>query len=132
MGAMGDKGFLEDAGRGGMEVNPIEPERLQELVERAYSLPTSMIERLTKLQQPPGPQAKVQYKTIRAKLAKIDKGRAEIEVVGGGHESISIRPDDTKVTIAGHKAEANAVRPGMVCKISYLGNKTTAESINCE
>lgn len=133
MATMKDKDFLADTAKGDMEVNPIEPQHLQELVERAYSLAPSMIERITTLQQPIGNIVKVQYKTVRAKLITWDgKGRSEIEVLGGPRQTIRIRQPDTKVTIAGKKAEAKALKPGMTCAIAYLGDKTTAESLACD
>lgn len=133
MATVRDKGFLADTTKGDMEVNPIEPQRLQELVERAYSLAPSMIERITTLQQPTGTMVKVQYKTVRAKLATWDgKGRSEIEVIGGPRQTIRIRVPDTKVTIGGNKAEASAIKVGMTCTIAYLGDKTTAESLICD
>lgn len=133
MATMKDKDFLADAAKGDMEVNPIEPRRLQELVERAYSLPPSMIERITTLQQPIGNMVRVQYKTVRAKLAVLgERGRSEIELIGGGRQSIRISEADTKVTIAGAQAETKALKPGMTCAIAYLGDKTTAESLACD
>jgi tripartite-type tricarboxylate transporter receptor subunit TctC len=132
MATVNDATFRAEAAKGDMEVNPIQPQRLQDLVERAYSLSPSMIERITALQQPPSNMAKVQYKTIRATLIKFEKGRADIDVAGGGRESICIRPDDTKVTIAGTAAEADGIKAGMTCTIAYLGDKTTAASVACD
>ena len=133
MATMKDKDFLADAAKGDMEVNPIEPRRLQELVERAYSLAPSMIERITTLQQPIGNMVKVQYKTVRAKLTVLgERGRSEIDLIGGGRQSIRISEADTKVTIGGNKAETKALAVGMTCAIAYLGDKTTAESLACD
>ena len=133
MATVHDKDFLVDTAKGDLEVNPIEPQRLQELVERAYSLAPSMIERITTLQQPVGNMVKVQYKTVRAKLAVLgERGRSDIEVIGGGRQLIRISEADTKVTIAGAQAETKALKPGMICAIAYLGDKTTAESLACD
>ena len=132
MATMLDPEFLKEATAATLEVNPIEPARLQELVERAYSLPPRMIERLTALQQPPGTMSTVQYRTVRATIAKFDKGRADIDVVGKGRETIRVQPSDTKVSIGNKTAAASSILAGMTCTIEYLGDKTTAASISCD
>ena len=132
MDTMKDEAFLADVKKGNMEVNPIPPERLEQLVKQAYSLPASLIARVNTLQKPPSTITKVTYKSVRAKLGDIgEKGRVAIEVLDGGKETVTVS-DSTDVMIGGKKAETTALGSGMVCTIAYLGDKTTAQSVKCD
>jgi hypothetical protein len=115
-----------------MEVNPIPPERLEQLVKQAYSLPASLIARVNALQKPPSTITKVTYKSVRANLGAIgEKGRVAIDVIGGGKEIVTVS-DSTEVMIGGKKAETEMLKSGLVCTIAYLGDKTTAQSVKCD
>ena len=130
---MTDKAFIADAAKAKLEVDPVAPERLAALVKRAYDLPPSLVARINALQSLSGADTKVQFKTVRAKLGKKGKkGRYAIDLLGGGKETVVIHPSRTKVSIAGKKAKAKALKTGMTCAISYLGDKTIAASVACD
>jgi tripartite-type tricarboxylate transporter receptor subunit TctC len=131
--SMKDQGFLDDVRKSNMEVNFIPPERLQALVEKAYNLPPSLVARINALQKPSGPLTTVKYQSIRATLGSMgERGKLDIAVIGSGKETVTVSKADTAVSIAGAKAEADALKPGMTCTIAYLGNGTTAQSITCD
>lgn len=132
MDTMKDPQFLAEVTKGNMEVNPIPPERLEQLVKQAYSLPASLVARVNALQKPPSTITKVTYKSVRANLGDIgEKGRVAIDVIGGGKETVTVS-DSTDVMVGGKKAETATLKSGMVCAIAYLGDKTTAQSVKCD
>lgn len=134
MATMSDPEFKTEAVRSKLEVNPVQPERLSELVDRAYQMPASLIARINALQNPPGNVTKVTFKTVRAKLGEpLKKGRRTISLLGDGRqETIIIHPSQTKVSISGNEASASDLKPGATCAISYLGDKTTAAAVSCD
>ncbi len=133
MDTMKDPKFVTDAAKSRLEVNPVAPEHLAQLVARAYQLPPALVQRITTLQAPVGKLARVKFKTVKAVLGKRSKkGGFAITINGGNRESIKLHPRRTKVKIGGKKARAKALEPGMACTIAYLGNKTIAKSITCD
>lgn len=134
MDTMKDPAFVADAGKSRLEVDPVAPERLAQLVERAYSLPPALIARINELQTPPRQLTHVKFKTVRVTLGNPGKkGRFAITITDGGKkESVVVSRDRTKVTIGGKEAEAKSLKPGMTCAIAYLGDKTTAASVACD
>ena len=128
-----DKEFLTESEAAKLEVNPVKAVRLQSLVEQVYGLPPSLIARAAALQKPPSDGAEVQFRTIRAKLGESLKGSAmAIELIGGGNETIGIDEGRTKITLARKEIGRNELKPGLVCAIAYLGDKTTAKSVDCD
>lgn len=127
-----DPAFIAEVEKSHMEVNPIPPERLAEYVDKAYKLPASLVQRVVTLQKPPASLAQVQYRSVRATLGALDRGKLPISVVGGGKETVSVREGTTAVTVGGVKVDTAALKPGMTCTLSYLGNGTTAKSVACD
>jgi tripartite-type tricarboxylate transporter receptor subunit TctC len=128
-----DPAFVDEVRKSNMEVNPIPPERLKALVDKAYSLPASLVARINALQKPSGTLATVDYKSVRATIGPMgERGKLPINVMSGGAETVTINKSDTAVSIGGAKAEADALKPGMTCTLTYLGSGTTAKSITCD
>ncbi|MGE5539412.1 MAG: Bug family tripartite tricarboxylate transporter substrate binding protein [Gemmatimonas sp.] len=128
-----DPAFIAEVEKSNMEVNPIQPERLKALVDRAYSLPASLVARINALQKPNDSLKTVDYRSVRATLGAMgDRGKLAINVIGGGGETVTVRGGDTAVTVGGAKAEPAALKPGMTCTLAYLGNGTTAKSVACD
>jgi tripartite-type tricarboxylate transporter receptor subunit TctC len=128
-----DPGFVDDVRKSNMEVNPIPPERLQALVEKAYSLPASLVARINALQKPNGALATVDYRSVRATIGAMgDRGKLPINIMGGNAETVTINKAETAVSVGGAKAEADALKSGMTCTLAYLGSGTTAKSITCD
>jgi Tripartite tricarboxylate transporter family receptor len=134
MDTMADPSFVIDANKAQLDVNPVSPERLAELVKRTYALPPSLVARINALQKPTGPLDRVQFKSVRAKLGDSGgKARFPIELLDNGRkEFVLVNEDSTKVTIAGKQGEISALKAGMTCAISYLGDGTVAESVACD
>ena len=130
---MKDADFLAEAQGAKLEVSPVTAQRLHELVETAYSLPPSLIARAAALQKPDEDGAQVQYKTVRARLMTLEaSGKAAVEVIGGAQESLVIDEGRTKITLARKDVARDALKSGMTCAIAYLGERTTAKSVDCD
>ncbi len=133
MDTMKDPAFVADAAKSRLEVDPVSPEHLASLVERAYSLPPALVARINELQTPPKQLTKVKFKTVRATLGKPGKkGRFAITLADGGKTETVIISGRSKVTVAGKKDDAKGLKAGMTCAIEYLGDKTTAASAACD
>jgi hypothetical protein len=55
MDTMSDPDFLKDATEQNSEVDPVTPQRVEQLVKEVYSLPKDLIQRAKVLQDPSGP-----------------------------------------------------------------------------
>jgi hypothetical protein len=131
METMLDKAFLADAEAVQLEVNPVSAQRLDTLLRDVYNLPESILSRAKALQDPVGAM-EVEYKAIRANILSKDAGDVfSIRRVDGANESVLIA-DRTSVSINKVKATNDAIQPGMICLISYLGHHTTAKSVECD
>ncbi|MFN3890455.1 MAG: Bug family tripartite tricarboxylate transporter substrate binding protein [Beijerinckiaceae bacterium] len=131
--AMTDEAFLAEAEAAKMEVNPVSAQRLQDLVANAYAQPPSLIARAAALQKPDAGGAQVQFKLVRALILGPEKGpRVSISVIDGGQESVAVDDGRTKVTINRKEAKRADLKAGMTCAIAYLGDKSTAKSVDCD
>ncbi len=129
---MKDREFLAEAEGAKLEVSPVPAARLQALVAEAYNLPPSLIARAAALQKPEG-GSEVQYRNVRATLGEAGAGaRLKISVLGGGEETIVVDEGRTRITLARKEAKRADLRPGLVCAIAYLGEGTTAKSVECD
>ncbi len=130
---MKDPDFLAEAENSKLEVSPVGAERLQTLVQTVYAMPASLISRVATLQKPDSGGPEVQFKTVRAKIVEIGaNGKAVVKVSGGDSESVQIDDGRTKITVARQEAKRSAVGAGMTCAISYLGDRSTAKSLDCD
>jgi hypothetical protein len=131
METMVDKAFLADAETAQLEVNPVSAERLDALLKEVYNLPENILARAKALQNPTG-AAEVEYRNIRASIVSRDPGDFfSIRRMDGAQEKIVIA-DRTSITVNRAKVTNEALQAGMICAISYLGNQTTAKSVECD
>jgi len=131
METMVDKAFLADAETAQLEVNPVSAERLDALLKEVYNLPENILARAKALQNPTG-AAEVEYRHIRASIVSRDPGDFfSIRRMDGAQEKIVIA-DRTSITVNRAKVTNEALHAGMICAISYLGNQTTAKSVECD
>ena len=70
--------------------------------------------------------------TVKAKLDDVKRGGRWLHFKNDGAEhKTKISSSRTKVSIGGKKAKRNALKPGMVCEISYAGDGGEAQSVSC-
>ena len=129
---MRDGEFLAEAEAAKLEVSPVAAARLHTLVDDAYNLPPSLIARAAALQKPEGGN-EVQFRNVRAAIVEGGVGsRVKIRVFGGGEEMIVVDDGRTKITLARREAARADLKPDMICAIAYLGDATTAKSVECD
>ena len=128
-----DPEFLAEAQAAKLEVSPVSAEHLHALVEQAYSLPPSLIARAAALQKADASGPEVQFRTVRARLVETGSGaKVAVEVIGGTRETIIVDEGRTKLSLDRREAPRDALKPGMVCAVTYLGDKTTAKAVDCD
>jgi hypothetical protein len=108
----------------------VPPERLQEIFDSVYSSPPELIAEWLRLTQPNAPEDKARAETVKATLTSASGSRISFEVANTKREARLDR-QLTSITIGGSKAEPDALKAGLVCSITYFGDKGTATAIAC-
>lgn len=72
------------------------------------------------------------YRTVESKVLRLRRGGRVIDITAGGERHrVKVSGRRTKVTMNGKPADRSDIKPGMVCKVEYPGNKQEARSIAC-
>jgi hypothetical protein len=75
----------------------------------------------------------VKMKNVTAPILSAKRGGRILEFkVGTENHTARVSGSRTKVSIAGKKAKRAAVKPGMVCDITYAGNAGEASKVACK
>jgi len=128
-----DPKLRADAEKQRLDVNYISGERLEGLMQKAYSAPPEIIARLLELSQPTLREDMAQASVVKTKLTGIARqGRTASFVDKGGKTEANVSGGTTEITRAGQKLEAAALQEGMNCEITYYGNRGTAVKIACD
>jgi hypothetical protein len=125
-----DPNFIAEAVKQRLDVNYIPPERLQAIFDGLYGTPSDLVAEWLRLTQPSAPADKARAETVTATLAAAGASRIAFDVGSTRHEA-RIDRKLTAVTLGGNKAAPDALKPGLVCSITYYGNKGTATRIAC-
>jgi tripartite-type tricarboxylate transporter receptor subunit TctC len=126
-----DKELRADAAKQRLDINYISGERIEELMQQAYSASPEIVARILDLSQPRIKEDMVKAMVARASLTGINK-RAITFTDQGKKTEARVSDDDTQITRAGQKIEAGALSEGMICEITYYGDKGTAAKITCD
>ncbi len=127
--------FRKDAARARLDIDPITGESIQQLLTRIYATPKDVVAeaRRAVVSKVPFEQVKLSYRTVEATLEAVKgKGKTIAFKDGGKTIQVTISGSRTKLAIAGKKAKRGALKAGMTCKITHLGNKSTAKSLDCK
>ena len=128
-----DPQLKDEAAKQQLDITHVPGERLEGLMQKAYSAPPQMIARLLELSQPTLREDMASANVVKTKLTGVMRqGRAVSFVDKGGAAEAAISGGTTEITQAGQKAEASALKEGMTCEITYYGNKGTAAKIVCD
>ena len=125
-----DPKFIAEAHKQRLDVNYVPPERLQAIFDGLYAAPPALVAEWLRLTQPSAPDEKARIETVKAALASVDAGNIVFDV-GGTRRQARIDRELTAISIAGSKAEASALKAGLICSITYVGDKGTATNIAC-
>ncbi len=137
MATLKDKGFLRDAAKQRIDINPVSGEKIHALVVNLFKTPQSMIDRYlavtTKSDRVKLVKVKIPWQTQKVKVTAVKrKGRRVSFKLKGKKVTVKVSGRKTKVTIGGKKAKRKAIKAGMICKITHKGNRTGAKSIACD
>ena len=131
---MNDKAYLADAEKQRIPVNPISGEDAQAFIEKLFKMPKDIVERGNRAADgDPMLVSEAKLNWIDAKATTIDaieKGRIVFQDQG---KTMHVEAgEDTKITVAGEKAEKSALKAGLVCDVRYLGDGDAAGEIKCK
>lgn len=137
MATLKDKGFLKDAAKQRIDINPVTGAQLDKLISDLYKTPKSLIKRAmavtTKSDKVKLVKVKIPVKTTKAKVTGTKRGGRRISFMDNGHKvTVRVSKSKTKVSIGGKKAKRKAVKVGMTCAFKHQGKGSRAKSIACE
>jgi tripartite-type tricarboxylate transporter receptor subunit TctC len=132
MATMADAKFKADAKKVRTPVAPITGKEVQAHIKKLFASPKSLIARAnesTKLQKADVSQAKLNW--LKVKGTKIDRIKKRNVFFKDGGKTVRASARRAKVYINGKKVKRKKLKVGMVCDITYLGNKDAAKTIKC-
>jgi tripartite-type tricarboxylate transporter receptor subunit TctC len=128
-----DAKFRGDAAKERLDVHYVPPERLLEIFTEMYKAPPDLVADWLKISQPKVPDEQARASTVKTALTEVLRGGKGITFVdNGAKREARIDAEETKITVNDAKAEAAALRQGLVCEITYYGDKGTASRIACQ
>ena len=113
-----DPKFIAEAQKQRLDVNYIPPERLQSIFDGLYGTSPELIAEWLRLTQPNAPEEKARIETVKATLVSAGGSGISFDV-GTTRRQARIDRELTAITIGGTKAEAAALKAGLVCSITY-------------
>jgi tripartite-type tricarboxylate transporter receptor subunit TctC len=129
---MADPKFQADAKKVRTPLSPIDGNEVERHIKKLFATPKSVIDRAneaTKLEQ--SDVSKVKLKWLEVKGAKIDRiKKSNVFFLDGGRK-VSASSRGAKILIGGKKVKRKALKAGMKCDITYLGDGDSARTITC-
>lgn len=133
---MKDAALLADAKKLRLDVGPATGEEVAALVGDIYGAPKELVAKVQAVSVRPRDmkvtEKKIEAVTVDAVLRTVEKKGAALAIdVKGKAASVTVSGARTKVSVGGAAAKRDALKPGMACAITYLGNGTEASVISC-
>jgi tripartite-type tricarboxylate transporter receptor subunit TctC len=129
---MKDPKFIADANKVRTPLSPIDGAEVTRHIKRLFETPKSVVERAneaSKLQAGDVSKAKLNWLEVKGtKIESIKKRNIFFKDQG---KTVQASSRGAKIFVAGKKAKSKALKPGMVCDITYLGHKDSAGTIKC-
>jgi tripartite-type tricarboxylate transporter receptor subunit TctC len=135
--ALKDAKFTKDAKKGKLEIEPVSGPEIEKLIAKLFATPKDIVEAAknatSRLSKTKFTKKKFPWIKATGKITKIKrKGkRLSFKLSDGSKSKAKVSGKKTKITIAGNKAKAKALKKGMSCKIVYKGIGTRAKSLDC-
>ncbi len=129
---MTDPKFIADAKKVRTPLSPIDGKEVERHIKKLFATPKSVIDRAneaTKLQQ--SDVSKVKLKWLEVKGAKIDRIKKRNVYFMDGGKKVSASSRGAKIFVGGKKVKRKALKAGMTCDITYLGDGDSARTITC-
>jgi hypothetical protein len=134
MDVMKDPGFLKDAKKRRLEIDPVSGEYLEKLVNKLYATPVELARLTAKYRKPAKvgeSKRKIQWKTVAVSLDR-KKGRYVYFTLNGEKTRAKLSGKRTKVKIAGKKAKTKNLKAGLMCDVTFPGHHGMAKAITCK
>lgn len=134
MKTMGDKGFLAEAKKLKVAINPLSGPKVAALVKKIYNTPADVVAAARDIltSRKGVSKRKTNYYTVKVKLLGVNRKGSKIQFMDKGKKvKASVSGRRTKVTIGGNKAKRKALKKGMSCAVTYEGHRTLAKTVTC-
>ena len=131
---MVDKGYLSDAEKQQIPVNPVSGEEVQAFIAKLFKMPKDVVDRANRAADGDPAlvaDAKLNWITVKGVALTKVEGRS-IGFADQGKPVTASIGEETKVTIAGQEGDRKALKAGQTCDVVYLGNGDDAQSVACQ
>ncbi|MEE2654260.1 MAG: hypothetical protein VX434_00755 [Pseudomonadota bacterium] len=132
---MKDPEFNAFAKKTKMEVNYVSGSDVQKLVNRVLNTPKATVQAAIINTRHKGKVEKVKLNYVKASgtvTAVKRKGRKLVLKIGSKKVKTKVSGKRTKVFVNGTKVKRGAVKPGMRCELTWLGNGTESKKVDCK
>ncbi|MBT3792704.1 MAG: hypothetical protein HN658_04700 [Rhodospirillales bacterium] len=135
MAALSDPKLLKDAKTMHLAISPLSGKAAAKLVKQVYATPPKVLKMVRAIinSKEKLESRTVNWKIVTGTITKIkNRGKFTFKIAGKKKTYKSkMKKRYTKIKINGKKAKSKKVKKGMVCKIWYEGNKSTAGRVEC-
>ncbi|MGE0651969.1 MAG: Bug family tripartite tricarboxylate transporter substrate binding protein [Alphaproteobacteria bacterium] len=129
---MNDPKFKATAKKSRVPLSPITGQQVQDHVAKLFTMPKSIIDRAnaaTQVNPSAIADAKLTWKTAKgATIGGVKKRK--LQFTDGG-KKVTADLSGTSITVKGKKAKRSALKAGMVCDVTYLGDGDAAGKVTC-
>lgn len=129
---MADPNFIADAKKVRTPLSPITGQEVERHIQKLFSTPKSVVARAneaTKLKKADVSKAKLNWMEVKGtKIERIKKRNIFFKDKG---KTVQASARRAKIFIGGKKVKRKALKAGMTCDITYLGDKDAAGTIKC-
>ncbi|MQA65104.1 MAG: hypothetical protein GEU76_04260 [Alphaproteobacteria bacterium] len=129
---MADPKFLAEAEKQLIPIEVVTGEEVQKHVESMINTDKAIIARAdaaTLIKKGESREAKLTWRTVKG--VKIDQIKKRNLVFKDGGKAVEAGTSGAKITVDGKKVKSKALKAGMTCDITYLGDHDVAGKIDC-
>jgi tripartite-type tricarboxylate transporter receptor subunit TctC len=130
--ALADSDLKSEAVKQRLDVAPVDGAEIARILETAYGAPPAVIRRYEELSQPPSQFETAKPVTVTAPLTAVESDGRRISFDDNGKPSRAVVASQTQITVGGAKSPASSLKAGMMCAVTYFGDRGQAKAIACE
>jgi hypothetical protein len=129
-----DPAFVADAKKARVDIYPVTGQRLHAVLEKAYSAPAAVRERLAHVSVPGNELESAKSIKVTGWIEEISDSEDGLMVKfeSGGKASHALVASQTKISINDQDGKLPDLKAGMSCDIIYFGDKGQATSVVCK
>jgi hypothetical protein len=127
-----DSQLRAEAAKQRLDIAPVSGDEIASVIRAAYAAPPETLRRYEELSKPPAQFETAKPVVVRAPLLSVENGGQRIGFESAGKPSRAVVASETEVTIGGSRADAVALKPGMVCVVTYFGDRGQAKFVVCD